>query len=240
MVVVPFKSRGSELRQILKLFKEQFDNIEELSTYEFPLMRAVYLSRNPADIIWRGETLHQLALLRENRGDLPAAKKYYLRSLESFSDHEVLGLTRAMRDYALFLARHEDSELGMQYITQALDLHDDDLGNRKGLRQRRITESYLWRIQLLAGEDVTTARRRLIQFALEESRDCSLRDQHYVIAFAMAYAKGKKRQQLRARQLEISAMRRKKLDTLISLTYLAVDTQLLIANRLVRILIRKE
>lgn len=240
MVVVPFKSRGSELRRILKLFKEQFDNFEQLSAYEFPVMRAVYLSRNPVDLAWRGEALHQLALMHEGKSDLVAAKSYYLRSLESFSDHEALGLIRAMRDYALFLARHENAQSGLEQIARAWALHDDDLRNRKGVRQRRITESYLWRIQLLAGEDVTDARRKLTQFALEGSRDCSLRDQHQAIAFAMAYAKGKKRQQLRARQLEINAMRHKKLDALISLTRLAIDTQLLVAGRLIRILIRKE
>jgi hypothetical protein len=238
--VLAFKSRGSALRHTLKVFKENFDNPAVLKQHEPLVKLAIHMSANPLDLAWRGESYHQLALLHDTNGENITAKHYYIRSLETFSEHEVLGLCRAMRDYALFLSRTEDAGLGLKYAEQALALHDDDLRNTKGLRQRRITESYVWRARLLVNSEDSKALRALIEFGLDECRDCSLRDQQHVITFVVPYTTGLQRQLLDARLVEINARRRNVSGALKSMAKLVIDAELMIAGRIIRFIFRKE
>ena len=145
MAVRAYKHPDSELRALLKIFKQQFDDLKTLNSYEIVLRRLLFIGTTPRNQSWRAEGLHQLALLYQATGKLREAEKHYELSMATFADHEPLGLARVMRDYGLFIARHHDPRAGLLQIEQALALHDKDLNNAKGYRQRRITESYVWR-----------------------------------------------------------------------------------------------
>ena len=60
MVVIAYKHRGSELRSLLKIFKQQFDDLKTLSSYEATLRRLLFFGSNRMDQSWRGEGFHQL------------------------------------------------------------------------------------------------------------------------------------------------------------------------------------
>lgn len=240
MAVIAFKSRTSPLRQLLKILKEQFDNPAVLKRYEPALRRLIFFGQSPQDRNWRGEGLHWLALCYQSDGKVDEANKYYVESLNTFQDHERLGLARVMRDYGLFMTRYHDPNAGLAFTEQALALHRDDQRNAKGERQRRITESYVWRAQLLVDNRNKKAKRSLIEFALSECRDCSLPDQQQAIEFALGYAKGIQRQMLDARLVEINARRRKPYGTVMSMAKFVIDVQLMTASRLVETVLRKE
>ncbi len=240
MVVLAFKNPQSSLRRTIKVMKDLYDNIERRLALEPTLKRQLFLEKNEADITWNGEGLHQLALSRESVGDFDSAEKYFQLAIESFEAHELLGMARVKRDYGLYLARHVDPKLGRYEIEQALALHDDDVQNRKGRRQRRITESYLWRVQLLADSEDAEARDKLIEFALSGSRDCCQRDQEQAVAFALPYAGLQQRPLLDARLLEIKAKRRQLPGTIGSATKLIIDTELFILGWTLRKLFRRE
>lgn len=240
MAVLAFKSRSSQLRQLLKVFKDYYDDPATLRSHEPTLRRLTYMSTSPQDLTWRGEALHRLALLRETEGNFDDANRLYTSSLDAFQDHERLGLARAMRDYGLFVARYHDPKAGLAYVEQALALHGDDLRNAKGVRQRRITESYTWRVRLLIDAKDKKAKRALVEFALTECQDCCLRDQQQAVEFVLPYTKGLQRQLLDARLIEINARRRKPYGIAVSLARFVIDIQLMAAGRLLRTVLRKE
>lgn len=240
MVVIAYKHRGSELRALLKIFKQQFDDLKTLSRYEAALRRLLFFGSSPLDQSWRGEGFHQLALLYEAIGNLGEAEKYYVLSMEAFADHELLGLARVMRDYGLFIARHTDPKAGLLQIEQALALHEKDLNNAKGYRQRRITESYTWRARLLIDCEDSRALNSLIEFALTDCHDCCLRDQQQAIEFVAPYTTGMQRQLLDTRLIEVNARRRNITGAILSMAKLAIDTQFIIVSTVVRRIIRKE
>lgn len=240
MAVIAYKHRGSELRALLKIFKQQFDDLRTLSSYEAALRRLLFLGSSPLDQSWRGEGFHQLALLYEAIGNISEAEKYYVLSMEAFADHELLGLARVMRDYGMFMARYHDPQAGLMQIEQALALHEKDLNNAKGYRQRRITESYVWRARLLLDRENTRALNSLVEFALTDCHDCCLRDQQRAIEFVAPYASGVQRQLLDARLIEVNARRRNVTGAIMSMAKLAIDTQFIIAGTIVRRLIRKD
>lgn len=240
LVVIAYKHRGSELRSLLKIFKQQFDDLKTLSSYEATLRRLLFFGSNRMDQSWRGEGFHQLALLYEAIGRFDEAEKYYVYSMEVFADHELLGLARVMRDYGLFMARYTDPKAGLLQIEQALALHEKDHNNAKGFRQRRITESYVWRARLLIDCEDTRALNSLIEFALTDCHDCCLRDQQHAIEFVAPYASGMERQLLDTRLIEVNARRRNVTGAILSMARLVIDTELIIARKIVRTLTRKE
>ena len=202
---------------------------------------------SPQDKPWNGEAHHQLALMHEADGDEDEAEKHYVQSMSTFAEHEWLGLARVMRDYGLFVARTRDLEAGLMQIKQALSLHDEDLKTAKGKnqrlkgeRQRRITESYVWRARLLVDKNDTRALNSLIEFALTECHDCCLRDQQQTILFVAPYADDGQRPLLDARLVEIKFRRRKLSGVVLSMAKLVIDVELMVAKKFVRILIRKE
>lgn len=246
MGVVAFKSRNSGLRTLLKVFKHHFDDLSTLRRYEPTLRRLLFLHTSPQDQSWSGEALHQLALLKRAEGNLEEAKKYCEQSLAAFPAHEYLGPARTRRDYGLILIEGRDAEAGLQQIKLAIALHDEDLkiakGQKqrlKGERQRRITESYDWRARLLVSKRDKKARNSLIDFALADCRDCSLRDQQQVIEFLLPYVKsGAYRAQLDARLVEINTRRHKLSGAVISMAKLVIGIQLTVARRTIRTVIR--
>lgn len=240
LAIIAFKSRSSDLRAMLKVFKLQFDDLTTLRRYEPSLRRLLFLNGNPQDQTWRAEALHQLALMHEANGNIDEANKYYQLSMTSFGNHEALGLARVMRDYGLYIARYHDPEAGLMQIKQALMLHDDDFKNKKGYRQRRITESYEWRARLLLDSEDRRALNSLIEFALTESHDCSLRDQQQVIEFLFPYVKGVDKQLLDTRLIAINARRRNVVGAMKSMAKLVIDTELMIIGKVIRTVIRKE
>lgn len=240
VAVIAYKSRSSDLRSLLKVFKLKFDDVTLLSRYEPTLRRILYLSTNPQDQSWRAEALHQLALMHQAAGNIPEAEKYYVRSLAAFNDYELLGTARVMRDYGLFVSQHSDAQAGLSQTEQALALHAEDTRNAKGERQRRITESYVWRARLLVDCRDAEASESLIEFALSDCRDCSLRDQQQVISFALSYASGFQHQLLVARMIEINAKRRNLVGVGTSMVRFIIDTELLIASKLISAIFRKE
>lgn len=240
MVVIAYKHRGSELRSLLKIFKQQFDDLKTLRSYEVTLRRLLFLGSSPLDQTWRGEGFHQLALLHEANGNFAEAEKCYIRSIEAFADHELLGLARVMRDYGLYMARNRDPRAGLLQIEQAFALHEKDHDNAKGFRQRRITESYVWRARLLIDCEDSRALYSLVEFALTDCHDCCLRDQQQAIEFVAPYTSGVDRQLLDTRLIEVNARRRNFSGAVMSMAKLVIDTELIILGKIVRTLTRKE
>lgn len=225
---------------MIKTVKYHYDNPEALRRYEIVLRRTLFLENLRSDMGWHGEALHQLALLCEYKGDIAAADRFYVEALSKFAEHERLGLARAMRDYGLFVATHHSPQAGLTYTEQALALHDDDQRNRKGRRQRRITESYVWRAKLLVDSNDDAARYALIDFALHECQDCFIRDQHQAVTAALPYADGVQKRLLEARLIPLYARRYKLANAVTSMARLVIDTEIYVAGRVVRYLIRKE
>lgn len=233
------KPRDSELRRQIKFFKEYSDDLELLKTWEPELRRRIYLSPDPADIMWRGEGHHQLALFYWKVGEIDKSKKSFIEAFSTFEDHDVLAMCRAKRDYALFLAIHESVKLGLHEAEQALLLHDDDLPNRKGLRQKRITEGYIWYLKLQEHRSDEEARANLVEFALYNCHDCSIRDQEQLLRFALDHAIGAYRQHLHLRLGLIYASRKRPVQVAKTTIQLGIDVHLLIAGRIIKTILRR-
>jgi hypothetical protein len=237
--VVAFKFPDSDLRKLLKIFKRQFDDPALLRRYEPVIRRAVYLHSSQRDQPWRAEALHQLALLHQAEGELDSAEKFYKLSLREFHDHERLGIARTMRDYGLFIALHYDPWSGKEWVEKALYLLGEDVPNIKADRQKRITKSYLYRAQLLLDRNDTDALKGLVEFATT-SRDCSLRDQHNALTFALPYVDGLDKHLLVARLIEINARRRKLRKAAVTMASLVIETELFLIRKFTALTLRKE
>lgn len=150
-----------------------------------------------------------------------------------------------MRDFGLFLCKHDEPHKGLEYIETALEFHDNDVQNQKCERQRRITLGYLWRAQItVQTAEAGRALEQLITFALEGCGDCSLRDQYFIVSFAREHAPLALHPSLDARLLDIHTERGKPLRTVTSIAAWVIDTELLIAQRIagriIRTILRKE
>lgn len=240
LVIVAFKNPNSYLREVIKTVKYHYDNPDALRRYETILRRALFLENLQSDSGWHGEALHQLALLCEIKNDLAAADKFYVEALDTFADYERLGMARTLRDYGLFVATHHDPRAGLGFVEQALALHDDDLNNRKGRRQRRITESYLWRAKLLVDSEDEVANRALIEYALYECKDCFIRDQQQAVSAALTYASGVQKSLLEARMIPIYASRNQLTGVITSMAKFVIDTEVYVVGRFLRYMIRRE
>lgn len=234
------KPRDSSLRRQIKFFKEHSDDLELLKTREPGLKRTIYLSTDPTDVMWRGEGHHQLAVFYGKIGEIDKAKKSFIEAFSTFEDHEVLAICRAKRDYALFVAIHENVKLGLYEAEQALLLHDDDLPNRKGLRQKRITKGYIWYLKLQEHRSDEEARENLVEFALYNCHDCSIRDQEQLVKFALDHANGTYRQQLRIRLGLIYASRKRPVQVAKTTVQLGIEIQLFVAGRIIKTILRRE
>lgn len=241
---IPFKPKGNYLAATLKDLKEGFDD-PGLDELEPTLLREAGLPREPLFVLFQGEIFHQLALRAERRKEAAKARWRYEKAIASFNETEFLGRARVLRDYGLFLCKQDEPQKGLGYIDTALKLHDQDVQNEKGKRQRRITVGYLWRAKVLTGaDDATDALEQLISFALEGCSDCSLRDQYFIVSFAREHAPLALHPSLDARLLDIHTERGKLLRTVTSIATWVIDTELLIAQRIatriIRTIFRKE
>ena len=247
--VVAYKNRNSDLRMLLKIFKLRFDDLYTLRRYEPALRRLLFLSSGPENQPWHGDGLHQLALFYERSGDIPGAFKYYalLEEYDAAVDYEPLRSARWRRDHGLLIALSRGLEEGLLEIKRALALHEEDLAKakteqqrKKGLRQQRITQSYVWRVHLLVNPRDKAALSSLIKFALVNCNDCCLRDQQQAIEFVAPYTKGAQRQLLDARLIEVHARRRKPSGVIVSMAKFVIDAELMVAGKIVRTIFRKE
>lgn len=239
MATIPFKPRDSPTRRAVKELKR--DSVKTThNEQEATLQRGAYLSSEPMYVLLSGEILHQLALKCERRGQTVNARALYIDSLKRFKKSEPLGHARVLRDYGLFLCRHGEVDEGLELAKQALDLHKDDVQNAKGKRQRRITEGYVWRAQVLAGQDVKSALAQLTEFAMNGCLDCSLRDQDVLVTFALKYARGTNRPPLIARQIDIQAELGRPVDVVTSIVRLIIDIELIVAGKVLRTIFRRE
>jgi hypothetical protein len=247
--VVAYKNRNADLRKLLKIFKLRFDDLYTLRRYEPALRRLLFLSSGPENQAWHGDGLHQLALFYERSGDISGAFKYYalLEDYDATVTYEPLRSARWRRDHGLLIALHRDLEEGLLEVKRALALHEEDLvkaktkqQRQKGLRQQRITESYLWRARLLVDHRDKAALGSLTEFALVNCLDCCLRDQQQAIEFVAPYTKGAQRQLLDARLIEVHARRLKPTGVVLSMARFVIDAELMVAGKIVRTMFRKE
>lgn len=234
------KNRSSSLRNQIKLFKEHSEDLALLASLEPGLRRTIYLSNEPVDVSWRGEGHHQLALYYWKIGEIDKARKSFIDSISCFGEDEILGLCRTKRDHALFLATHDSVQLGLYEAEQALLLHNDDLPNQKGLRQKQITLGYLWYLRLQQHRNDGEAQESLIEFALHNCHDCSIRDQQQLLRFALDYANGSYRQQLRMRLGVLYASSKQPVQVAKTAIQLGIDLQLFVASRALRLILRRE
>jgi len=237
---IPFKPRSSDVRYLLKVLKQEFDN-PHTRDIELILWRAAEFHRgaSPAVKAFLGEIYHQLGLRAEQRGDYRQALSFYDRSIQVFRTRkEVLGHARSLREKAMCIARTEDEIEGLELCKEALDLHDVDLNNTKGQRQRLITQTYIWRIEALADRQRDLAD--LIEVALSPDLKLSMRDQWKLCEFLIPRVNAETRLLLKARLALIDAKRSKKLETTYRLATMMIDIPIVVAGRVIRLISRKE
>jgi hypothetical protein len=232
MTETSLKPRGNEVHELLKLLKVRFDD-RNLAFYEPTLYRQAMLSDEPMFASWRGEILHQLALRAERRGDVARAMSLYGYSSEAFRDSASLGRARQTRDFGMMMCREGEPEKGWRLIQEALELHEGDRHNAKGERQRRITQGYELRAQVMAGQKVEQALDQLTELALAGSLDFCLRDQFFVVEFVRRYTSGDARRAMDMRRVDIMASRGQLAGTVTSIVRMMIDTEVTFAGKLV-------
>lgn len=236
---IPFKPRHSEVRIGLKQLKDGFDDpsldAEELIV-EFDVRRGV----NDAIRAYRGEFYHQLGLRKERRGEHAAAERLYQASFEELAGN-ALAQARTLRDWGTMVAAHVDIQRGLRMIADALELHEQDIDNAKGRRQRRITQSYMWRARIAANTaDARQAKRDLIALTAGPDFDFCVRDQKVIIDFLVPRTKGAVHRDMLARQAAILLERRKPRALAQTCAMLVIDINLSIAGSIVQRIFRKE
>lgn len=237
---IPFKPRGSKARDELKQLKEGFDN-SEIDSREPIIEWAARSGASKPFQAYGGEFLHQLALRSERRGEIERANRLYMAS-EHQLEGNALGLARTLRDHGLFIVEaQQDRHRGIAMIEQALQLHDSDIDNEKGRRQRLITQTKLWRAQMLVGgKQATAAKQQLIELALGPDFTFHPRDRKVIIDFLIPRTKGNVRRSLLNQKAMIHSERRQPLRAAETYLKLLVDVELSIANSIIRQIFRRE
>jgi hypothetical protein len=236
---IPFRPRHSDARFGLKQLKEYFDDSSfdshELMT-EFNVRRSI----NDAVSAYRGEFLHQLGLRKQARGEFSAAERLYKLSLAELSENP-LAQARTLRDWGMMVTMHVDRQRGMKMLDQALLLHDHDVDNSKGRRQRLITQSYVWRAQIVQNSaESNAAKRKLIALATGPDFAFCVRDQKVIIDFLIPRTRGPLHRDLLGQQAAILLERKQPLALARTCTLLVMDINLSIAMSIVHRLRRKE
>lgn len=255
-----YKNKHSDLRWLIKQFKDNADKHELLRSYVPALKRAIALGPKESDVIWRAEGQHQLALFYVREGEHATAEHYFIESLCNFSeDEEPLGMCRTLRDYALLHASCGEYEYALFVARQTLALHDKDLAllealvhdeldgtevraraEAKGERQKRISLSYVWFIKLLQHVSDTDTLEKLVEFAMSECDDCCPRDQEQIIGFALTHAPVSYRQMLRLRLGILYAQRKQPVAFAGNIVRFGLDMPRFTASYTYRILFRRE
>ncbi len=240
MEVLPYKDPDLIVQPLLKMVKTQYDSPSLKRRYKLMIQRHLFLDQDYDDITWHGEAYHWLGLVLKSEGDFDGAIQFFTKALTKFAPNEYLASARARREIGLLFAETGNFEAAFDEIQKALELHDADFKNLKGRRHRRITESYEWRVQLLADSENAFARDSLITYALSGCRDCCTRDQHETIEFALLYAEGVQKQLLEARLIEIYARRYKLVTAASSTVKFVIDAEVSVARHILGTFFRKE
>ena len=246
MSTIPIKPRKSDVRISLKALKDGFDNpffdAHEL-LIEFNARRGMGVALRA----YRGEIFHQLGLRKWRRNETAAAYTLLQMAVESLEGNP-LGQARALRDMGMLELCEIDIALGRANLQRALALHDDDLKNqsnpnavRKGERQRLITQSYVWRAQMIVGgPNSRIARRQLHELVSGPDFDFCVRDRKVIIDFLVPRTRGPVRRELLAAQAAILLERRNRLGFARTCMVFMIDLELSIASSIIRRLLRKE
>lgn len=238
-------------REALKELKKGFDD-GRLDVNE-PMLK-FFLSHELGSRFRRrkAELAHQLALRHERRGEFAKALSYYEMAQGFATSDEYLTNARILRDLAILHCQMGKCEEGLKLIREVLPLHERDLssvrGNMlwriKGERQRRVSEGYKWRVELLAGQEVDAALYSLYDLALYQSSDFDIRDQYYLVKFVLDHATADMKPRLEARLVRIRMKRRNIVRAAFLLGKLGVDTSLVITKHVTtasfRTIFRKE
>lgn len=242
------KVKSSDLRRRIKFFKHHSNDVELLRQNLHLLMMAIRLSDDPKDTAWQAEGLHQVALFHSLDGDVAKSEQFFIESLSTFKQDELLGRCRTLRDYALLYATSGEYPYALMIARSSLQLHDEDIAlfapdseaERKGKRQKRITQSYIWNIKLDGPLSDTETLDKLVEFALHECLDCCERDQEQIMSFALAHAPAQYRHKLRVRLGLHYAKRLEPVAFTGNLIRLSIDIPLYISGRALNTLFRKE
>jgi hypothetical protein len=236
-----FKDTDVDLRDLLKLFKNNFDRPAWLRDFEPVLRRRVYFSDDSENAPWKPEGFHQLGEVHDTLGNKRAANRYLERALEEFKSEEILGRSRTLRFYALSQLRSGDARRSGEIILEALALQGADTNNEKGRRQFAITENVALYQQLQSGHGTEAARRKIVDTALYESSDWHIRNRICAVDFALPYATGLDRQRLQLLQAQLAAKRRNYRTALSSSTRLVLETEYALIEKAFRTIVsRKE
>ncbi|MGB3945510.1 MAG: hypothetical protein WBK76_01590 [Candidatus Saccharimonadales bacterium] len=236
---IPFKPRNSLARRDLKEIKDKFDD-PSFDSYELLTEFSARQSMNDAVRAYQGEFFHQLALRRERRGEFDYAERLYKLSLAALKDNP-LGKARTARDYGTMLVRHIDAQEGLALLQTARSLHAEDTENKKGQRQRLITESYWWRAQIHAGTSLADeSLQHLIELVDSHDFDFCVRDQKIIIDFLVPRTSGEVHRELLARQISIHLQRRNPLQLATASLKLVIDIELSIVSSLTKRIFGKE
>ncbi len=246
MSTIPIKPRDSDVRRSLKQLKDGYDNPlfdDQELLVELNARRAMTVALKA----YKGEIFHQIGLRKWRRGEINSAYALLQMSVEALAGNP-LGQARALRDMGMLELCEIDTDLGLANLKRALALHGDDLKNqsspkalRKGRRQQLITQSYLWRAQIIVGRvGSRIAKRELLKLVGGPDFDFCVRDRKVIIDFLVPRTRGPVRRELLATQAAILLERRKRLDFVRTCIVFVIDLELSIASSVIRRLLRKE
>lgn len=224
-------------RDVLKQLKRGFDS----SFIDYTIEQQLILSVIKRMAEYPAELCHQVARRRERRGDYKGAVELFKLS-EKLFDENPLGMARMYRDWGIMEIAKGDEKRGFELLREALHFHDLDIDNKKGEIQTLITNTTLWRAQIIANtDDAAAAKSHLLQLVNNsEFDDFPIEDRKIIVAFLVENTVGIVRISVRAKQLAIDAERSRWKDAAISSAQLAFDINLSIVSKAMRTILRKE
>lgn len=231
-------------RDLLKQLKDGFDD-PSLDPAEDIVVFNVRRNLSGMFRTYGGELVHQIALRKERRGEIDKAQSLYVFAHELLEGN-ALAHARLMRDWGTMLIKHVDQVEGYRMVEKALSMHAHDLprasikGRAKKKRQRLITESYLWRSQVLIRHELADeALGSLIE--LVKQRDfqsfCE-RDRKVIIDFLVPRTVEAERLDMLTRQAEIHVSRRNVTGFARTCATFAFDVQLSVVRSMARRFLR--
>lgn len=237
--------REDAAREALKVLKDGFDDPSldsEEALIELDVRRSLTKSiRNNA-----GEIIHQLALRKERREEIAKADELYRYGF-GLLEGKALAQARLQRDWGTMTLKYLDQGRGYEMVLDALKLHSLDVthitkkGREKGRRQQLITQTYVWRSQVIIGDESSTAMDHLVSLVKRHEFDAfCVRDQKVIIDFLVPRTTESIRLEMLARQAEILAKRRKLLGLARTCTLFVIDAELSIVKSIWHKLLRKE
>lgn len=148
---------------------------------------------------WRAELYDQNAVFESNGGNLAEAERLSLAGLAVLSDDPMKHnhtRARSLRNYSQILIANSDYESALQIAEHALAEHDLDIEKHKqdpedytkGIRHKKITQTYYDRAYVLEGLDGSgAAKDRLLEFLETYDSDTLSSEVERVVAFVEEY-----------------------------------------------------